>query len=76
MASHQDPGPSKRQESGTPIPEDENNEPEMPMTMAASVVLSSLPKNAHEALEGAGELPQAKGTIWPFRVLFERDNFV
>ena len=45
-----------------PVAEDESNEPEMPLTMAASVVLTSLPKNTHEALEGAGELPQAKGT--------------
>lgn len=63
MASHQDPGRSQGQEAGAPISEDENNETEMPMTMAASVVLSSLPKNAHEALERAGELPQAKGMI-------------
>ena len=31
--------------------------------MAASVVLTSLPKTAHEALEGAGELLQPKVTV-------------
>ncbi|GAB7357542.1 hypothetical protein MBLNU459_g0059t1 [Dothideomycetes sp. NU459] len=36
---------------------------EMPLTMAASVVLDHLPRDAHQALEGAGELAQAKITI-------------
>lgn len=45
-----------------PIPDDDNNEPEMPLTMAASMILTTLPKDAHVALEGAGDLPQAKGT--------------
>jgi ubiquitin-like protein ATG12 len=32
------------------------------MTMAASVVLEQLPKDAHHALETAGTLEQEKGT--------------
>jgi ubiquitin-like protein ATG12 len=32
------------------------------MTMAASVVLEHLPKDAHQALETAGTLEQEKGT--------------
>lgn len=44
-----------------PIDEDEHANAELPMTMAASVVLEHLPKDAHKALETAGELEQAKG---------------
>ena len=33
----------------------------MPLTMAASVVLDQLPKDAHQALQTAGELEMAKG---------------
>ncbi|KAK3109678.1 Ubiquitin-like protein [Teratosphaeriaceae sp. CCFEE 6253] len=36
---------------------------DMPLTMAASVVLDHLPKDAHKALETAGELEQDKVTI-------------
>ncbi|KAL9087519.1 MAG: hypothetical protein Q9165_006630 [Trypethelium subeluteriae] len=46
----------------TPIPNDEQAA-DLPLTMAASVVLTSLPKDAHEALEGAGELDQEKVNI-------------
>jgi len=42
--------------------EEEENAADMPLTMAASVVLDQLPKDAHQALETAGELEQAKGT--------------
>jgi hypothetical protein len=35
---------------------------DLPMTMAASVVLEHLPKDAHQALETAGALEQEKGT--------------
>lgn len=35
---------------------------DLPLTMAASVVLEHLPKDAHQALETAGELEQAKGS--------------
>ena len=41
--------------------EEEENAADMPLTMAASVVLDQLPKDAHQALETAGELEQAKG---------------
>ncbi|EMC99504.1 hypothetical protein BAUCODRAFT_63570 [Baudoinia panamericana UAMH 10762] len=43
--------------------EDDDNAAEMPLTMAASVVLEQLPRDAHKALETAGELEQAKVTI-------------
>jgi len=35
----------------------------LPMTMAASVILDHLPKDATRALETAGELELAKGTL-------------
>ncbi|KAF4554300.1 putative ubiquitin-like autophagy protein Apg12 [Elsinoe fawcettii] len=50
----------------TTTPPDENlpDEPaDMPSTMAASVILESLPRDAHAALEHAGELPNPKITV-------------
>lgn len=45
----------------TPPNETLPDEPaDMPSTMAASVVLDHLPRDAHTALEHAGELPQPK----------------
>lgn len=40
----------------------------MPLTMAASIVLTALPRDAHAALEGAGDLAQAKGRHVPWLV--------
>lgn len=53
--------------SSTPTPldgplEEEDNAADLPLTMAASVILDHLPRDAHRALETAGELEQAKGT--------------
>ncbi|KAK5113199.1 hypothetical protein LTR62_003535 [Meristemomyces frigidus] len=45
-----------------PVEEDDHGG-DMPLTMAASVVLDQLPQDAHRALETAGELEQAKVTI-------------
>jgi hypothetical protein len=39
-----------------PIPDDTDPDADMPLTMAASVVLTSLPKDAKSALEEAGDL--------------------
>jgi ubiquitin-like protein ATG12 len=43
------------------IPE-EDDTTEAPLTMAASVVLTNLPKDASKALETAGNLAVQKGT--------------
>ncbi|KXL47470.1 MAG: hypothetical protein FE78DRAFT_144002 [Acidomyces sp. 'richmondensis'] len=43
--------------------EGEEQDANMPMTMAASVILEQLPKDAHKALETAGDLEQEKVTI-------------
>jgi len=64
----------------TPPPEEQlEDEPaDMPLTMAASVVLDHLPRDAHSALEHAGELPQAKSkslSIILFFLLFLLDPF-
>lgn len=40
-----------------------DDQAEMPLTMAASVILTNLPKDASSALQGAGDLPQAKVTV-------------
>lgn len=52
--------------TGSPSPpeapiEDEDDNAELPMTMAASVIIEQLPRDAHKALETAGELEQTKG---------------
>ena len=54
--------------TSTPTPpdvplEDEDNAADLPMTMAASVILEHLPKDAHAALETAGELKDANGEV-------------
>jgi ubiquitin-like protein ATG12 len=47
------------------IPEDDDTT-EAPLTMAASVVLTNLPKDASKALETAGNLAVQKGSPFPF----------
>jgi hypothetical protein len=60
MANASDPA------SPTELPvEDDDHGGDLPLTMAASVVLDQLPKDAHRALETAGELEQAKGIFYP-----------
>ncbi|KAK4636087.1 Ubiquitin-like protein ATG12 [Fulvia fulva] len=56
---------SPQQSSSSPDApiEEEDGAADLPMTMAASVVLDQLPKDAHRALETAGELEQAKVTV-------------
>lgn len=54
--------------SSTPSPphlpeDDDDAAADLPMTMAASVILENLPKDAHAALETAGELKDANGEI-------------
>jgi len=41
-----------------PIPDEKEADADLPLTMAASVVLTGLPKDAKSALEGAGEMPK------------------
>ncbi|KAI9835918.1 MAG: Ubiquitin-like protein [Sarea resinae] len=48
--------------AAAPIPDDEHAL-DAPLTMAASVVLTSLPRDAHAALEDAGALEQKKVTV-------------
>ena len=45
------------------INEDEETAADLPMTMAASVILDHLPRDAHAALETAGELRDANGEV-------------
>ena len=45
------------------IPEEEDDTTEAPLTMAASVVLTNLPKDASKALETAGNLALQKGMM-------------
>lgn len=45
------------------LEQSEDNTADLPLTMAASVVLDHLPRDAHRALETAGELELAKGAL-------------
>ncbi|KZF21105.1 APG12-domain-containing protein [Xylona heveae TC161] len=48
------------------IPDDESDQhylADVPLTMAASVMIAALPHDAHAALENAGSLPQEKVTV-------------
>ncbi|KFZ13603.1 hypothetical protein V501_03619 [Pseudogymnoascus sp. VKM F-4519 (FW-2642)] len=46
----------------TPIPDDDH-EADLPLTMTASVVLTSLPRDATAALKDAGAFDKPKGTF-------------
>jgi len=43
---------------------DEKDDADLPLTMAASVVLTSLPTDAKSALEGAGDVGIEKGILF------------
>ncbi|KAF2796207.1 ubiquitin-like protein ATG12 [Melanomma pulvis-pyrius CBS 109.77] len=53
---------SKSPEDSTRIP-DEDDTAEVPLTMAASVILTNLPRDASKALESAGDLGLQKITV-------------
>ena len=61
------PSPSSR--PGTPadnnnaIPDSASHEPDLPLTMASSVILSALPRDATTALSTAAEFPKPKVTV-------------
>ncbi|OJJ86182.1 ubiquitin-like protein ATG12 [Aspergillus glaucus CBS 516.65] len=48
--------------NNTPIPDEEHGA-DMPMTMSASVVLTSLPRDAHQALADAENIDTGKVTV-------------
>lgn len=48
----------------TPIPDDDH-EADLPLTMTASVVLTSLPRDATAALKDAGAFDKPKGKLTP-----------
>lgn len=55
-----------------PIPDEEHGG-DMPMTMTASVVLTSLPRDAHQALADAEAIDAGKGELLhTLLVLYER----
>jgi hypothetical protein len=58
-----------------PIPDEEEADADLPLTMAASVVLTGLPKDAKSALEGAGDMPRGfeKGVYFPFTIMWSFD---
>ena len=46
-----------------PIPDEEEHEADLPLTMTASVILTSLPRDAHAALAAAGAFEKEKSTL-------------
>ena len=50
-----------------PIPDEEDHEADLPLTMTASVVLTSLPRDAHAALAAAGAFEKEKSNH-PFSI--------
>jgi ubiquitin-like protein ATG12 len=46
-----------------PIPDEEEHEADLPLTMTASAVLTSLPRDAHAALAAAGAFEKEKSTF-------------
>ena len=63
MSATGSPGPSGHRTVPVADDDSEEDQNDQPLPMTASVVLSALPKNTSEALQGAGDLPQAKVTI-------------
>lgn len=59
------PVPSRSAADTTPIPDDEEQEPDLPLTMTASIVLTSLPHDARAGLATAGAFEKEKGTPLP-----------
>ncbi|TVY35259.1 Ubiquitin-like protein [Lachnellula subtilissima] len=45
------------------IPDSSHNEPDLPLTMASSMILTSLPRDAASALSTAGDFPKPKVTV-------------
>ncbi|KAI9925218.1 hypothetical protein ASPWEDRAFT_705073 [Aspergillus wentii DTO 134E9] len=62
-ASRQNPdSPSSNAGNNAPIPDEEHGA-DLPLTMSASVVLTSLPRDAHQALADAEAVDQGKVTV-------------
>lgn len=60
MASSETPHRSSSTEA-IPIPDEEDHDADLPLTMSASVVLTSLPHDAHAALASASAFERPKG---------------
>jgi len=63
MAEPSTPIPSRGIEREVEEVSDAENETEIPLTMAASVVLGSLPRDAKEALREAGRVRDERGRV-------------
>lgn len=64
--------PSQAQGQGQGIPDDPEQEADLPLTMAASVVLTSLPKDSKTALVGAGDAGVPVKGIYNFHYSLNR----
>jgi ubiquitin-like protein ATG12 len=59
-----------------PIPDEEDHEADLPLTMTASVVLTSLPRDAHAALAAAGAFEKEKSNTPALFAIFAFYNLV
>lgn len=55
--------PSPPSSSAPPEDPDDDTAADLPLTMAASVILDTLPRDAHAALARAGELENRDGSV-------------
>jgi ubiquitin-like protein ATG12 len=55
--------PSSSKDPQTAIPDSADHEPDLPLTMASSMILTSLPRDAASALSTAGDFPKPKVTV-------------
>jgi hypothetical protein len=58
MSNRSSPAPPGTPPGTAPIPDEQEADADLPLTMAASVFLTGLPKDAKSALEGAGDMPR------------------
>lgn len=61
--SPQQASPASPPSPSAPLEDEDDADADLPMTMAASVVLENLPRDAHSALQRAGELENKDGSV-------------
>lgn len=65
----QKPGTPPNNSANAPIPDDDHGA-DLPMNMSASVMLTNLPRDAHQALADVESIDSGKGNTPPFPTSF------
>ncbi len=66
MSSPSSPNPSRSNtpsENQNAIPDSSSHDPDLPLTLASSMILTALPRNTASALATAGDFPKPKVTV-------------